>query len=49
VTVKFVSDAPDLTLDMNRGASAAVLTEEVSSCAHVSIYVEAPAHHSESR
>ena len=31
MTVKFVSDAPDLTLNINGGATAAALTEEVSS------------------
>jgi hypothetical protein len=41
VTVKFVTDAPDLILNMNRHATAAALTEEVSSsvahaaCGHV--------------
>lgn len=34
VTVKFVSDAPDLIVDIDRGATAAALTEEVGPCAH---------------
>lgn len=51
MTIKFVSDAPDLVVDIDRGTTAAALTEEVRPCAldACELPCQAPAHHTERR